>query len=92
MNLTKKGIAKLISNELKVSNKDSNLLTNKFINILQKKISMGKILKISGFGTFNTQITPKRIGRNPKSKESYIINRRNRVRFTMSKRIRSLLN
>ena len=46
-----------------------------FVDLL-KKNSKQKIVKVSNFGTFYTKNTPQRLGRNPKTKEEFIISKR----------------
>ena len=92
MGLTKKDIAKEIANSNDFSLKESNLFLEKFISILKDNIKHKKDIKISGFGTLRLAKTPKRIGRNPKTKESFVIPQRNRMRLIPSKKLKGVLN
>ena len=49
-------------------------------------------LKIASFGTFSTKKTPERIGRNPKTKQEFIISERSKLKFTASNKLRNLIN
>ena len=49
-------------------------------------------IKISGFGTFSTKRTLERVGRNPKSKESYIIPSFKKLTFNASAKVKGVLN
>ena len=91
MNITKKDLSKKISSELNLNNNDSKFFLEEFLNILKKEIKI-KTIKISKFGTFKTFVTPKRLGRNPKTKKNYIIESRNRLSFTPSNAIKRELN
>ena len=88
---TKSSISRNISNELGITLKDSKLLLDKFLLILKKESKFKKV-KLSAFGTFSKHITPKRIGRNPKTLESYIINPTKKLIFKPSVKIKETLN
>ncbi len=87
----KKLIAKLISDELKITTTSGTDFINTFISII-KVNSISKNIKLSNFGTFYSHKTPKRVGRNPKTKESYIIQPRVKINFKPSKKIKEVLN
>ena len=88
---TKLNISKKIRSSANLSLKDSSLLVNFFFSFLKKHI-YSKDIKISGFGTFVVHESPKRIGRNPKTKESYIIKSRKKIKLKVSNKIRNSLN
>ena len=89
--MNKKLIAKNISSELNINLSLSNKITNAFIKII-KNVSKDKNIKISGFGTFYKHKTPKRMGRNPKTKESYIIQPMEKISFKSSNIVRKIVN
>ena len=91
MSLTKRDIAKSIS----LSNDLTLLESSKIVDAFIKKIiisSKTSNLKISNFGTFSYKLTPERIGRNPKTKEEFIINEKEKLSFSSSKKIKELIN
>lgn len=88
---TKSSISKTLANELKLSKKECDDLVNEFVSIITNESKI-KILKISKFGTFYTHKTKERIGRNPKTKESYIICSRNKLVFKPSQKIKEKIN
>jgi nucleoid DNA-binding protein len=49
-------------------------------------------VKISGFGSFVYKTTPKRIGRNPNTNESYEIKAFKRLVFKPSSRLKKIIN
>jgi nucleoid DNA-binding protein len=49
-------------------------------------------VKLSSFGSFSYKKTPKRLGRNPKTKVSYIIPVLNKLNFKPSTKIKEKLN
>ena len=91
MSLTKRDIANNISLSSNLTLLESSKLLDKFI---QKIIVSSKKsnLKLSNFGTFSYKSTPMRVGRNPKTKEEYIIKGRKKLSFSSSKKIKELIN
>ena len=88
---TKKNLSKKIADELNIPINQSQAITRSFIEII-KKAAETKLVKIASFGTFYSHKTPKRIGRNPKTKESYIIQPRSKINFKASNKTRGILN
>ena len=92
MTIKKYNISSKIAVKLKTSINTSSALVDSFISIIIKETSSSKVIKLSKFGTFKRQSTPKRIGRNPKTKESYIIKKSNKLVFKASNIIKEVLN
>ena len=91
MSFSKKNIAKNISVKINISETESKLLLDSFIKIIKIK-SKTSSLKIASFGTFITKKTPKRIGRNPKTKEEFKIPASEKLAFKASNKVKSILN
>tara|TARA_B110000305_G_C18757912_1_gene323988 strand:+ start:98 stop:373 length:276 start_codon:yes stop_codon:yes gene_type:complete len=91
MNYTKALIYKKIATKLSISTTDSSKILDSFLSIIKKNVG-SNIVKITRFGSFEMKETPKRIGRNPKTKESYIIDARNKVTFKISNKLKNFLN
>ena len=89
--MNKKTISKNISNHLNINQKLSNMIVNAFIKIVIHSLK-DKDVKFSSFGTFYESKTPKRIGRNPKTKESYIIKSMTKIKFKASNKVRKTIN
>ncbi len=91
MSLTKRDIANNISLSNNLTLSESTKLLDTFI---QKIIILSKRsnLKLSNFGTFSYKYTPKRVGRNPKTKEEFIITNRKKLSFSSSKKVKKLIN
>ena len=87
MSVTKKNINK----ESLISIKDGNTLLESFLLLIKKQAKANKV-KLSGFGTFNFKKTPKRMGRNPKNYDSYIIPEINKFNFKPSNKIKEKIN
>ena len=91
MSLAKKDIAINISNKAQISRSASDTLVESFINIIKSK-SVSNVVKISNFGSFYYKKTPSRLGRNPKTKERYVISERLKLNYLSSNKVRSILN
>ena len=90
MGLGKKDIAYNIYSKTLLSSQDSSKLLESFLSIL--KNNKNKHIKLSKFGSFLLIKTPKRIGRNPKTKEEYEIKARTKLSFKASNKIKFFLN
>tara|TARA_B100001989_G_C24271959_1_gene332126 strand:+ start:152 stop:424 length:273 start_codon:yes stop_codon:yes gene_type:complete len=88
---TKADIAKKISKDLNLPYETSSGIVNAFISIVKEKSKVSSV-KISNFGTFKTHKSPERLGRNPKTKESYIIAPREKLIFRLSNKLKKFLN
>ena len=92
INLTKKDLVNLIYMQLGFSKQISDNLLDDFLLTIIKNIKNEKKLKLSKFGTFTIREKKSRIGRNPKTKETKIISRRDVVLFKPSKEFKKLVN
>ena len=75
---TKFSISKNVSKELGISVKKGKKITESFIKLITSNFA-SRDIKISGFGVFYSHKSPRRIGRNPNTKESYIIKPMNKL-------------
>ena len=92
INLTKKDIVNALYMQIGYSKQISeNLLEDTFELILESLIKHNKE-KIAKFGTFILRKKPKRIGRNPKTKENKVISERNVILFRPSKELKKSIN
>ena len=91
MSFGKKDICNNISSKALISKDKSKEILRNFLNLVASK-SKSRIVKISNFGTFYTKNTPQRLGRNPKTKEEFIISKRSKLFFKPSNKIRSIIN
>ena len=91
MSVTKNNIIKTITKESLVSNDDASALLESFLLLVKKKSKLGSV-KLSCFGSFCFKKTQKRLGRNPKTLESYIISSQNKLNFLPSNKIKETLN
>ena len=91
MSITKKNIIKNINKETAISIEDATILMESFLLLVKKHAKTNKV-KLSGFGAFRFKKTPKRIGRNPKTKETKTISSRDVVLFKPSKEFKEFIN
>ena len=91
MSLGKKDIIKNISSKAHISSKSSKKIFVKFIDLISSQ-SRIRPVKLSNFGTLYMHNSPKRIGRNPKTKEEFIIEKRSKLALKVSKKIKDSLN
>ena len=91
MSFGKKDICNNISSKALIPKDNSKEFFSKFLNLVTSNSKSRKV-KISNFGTFYTKNTPQRLGRNPKTKEEFIISKRSKIFFKPSNKIRSIIN
>jgi len=91
MSLTKKNISQKMTMNAIISSEESSRLLNMFLSIVLQKSKEGQV-KITNFGSFYKSKTPERVGRNPKTLESYIIHSKYRFGFKASNNIKKIIN
>ena len=90
MSLGKKDIVNNISSETFLHKSISKNLLEAFFNFI-KSNKLAKV-KISNFGVFYSHESPQRIGRNPKTKQDFIISKRKKLIFKPSSVVKKKLN
>ena len=90
MGLGKKDISKNISSKTHFSLITSQNFLDSFIEIV--KLNLYKNIKLSNFGSFSSKTSKKRLGRNPRTMETYPIPKRNRISFQASKKVKNIIN
>ena len=91
MNFSKTNIIKNISKKSLVSAGDAKKILESFLSLIKNNSKLRSV-KLSSFGSFSFKKTPKRLGRNPKTKDSYIIPELNKLNFKPSNKIKDKLN
>ena len=91
MNLSKADIVKNISKKSSVSAGDARIIMESFLSLIKNKSKLRSV-KLTSFGSFSFKKTPKRLGRNPKTKDSYIIAKMNKLNFKPSNKVKEKLN
>tara|TARA_B110000444_G_scaffold222586_1_gene224613 strand:- start:271 stop:561 length:291 start_codon:yes stop_codon:yes gene_type:complete len=90
-NLTKKDLARTLSQKIGFSTNLSKKLIDDLIFILLQKIKTKKI-NLKNIGTFKLIKKKERLGRNPKTKEPFTISARKSVSFIPSKKLSNSIN
>ena len=91
MSLTKNNIITNLNKNSSLSVGEASSIFESFLSVIKTK-SKSKSVKLSGFGTFSFKKTPKRVGRNPKTKDSYIIPELYKLNFKPSNKVKEQIN
>jgi nucleoid DNA-binding protein len=91
MSLTKNNIINYLKKNSSLSVGEASSIFESFLSVIKTK-SKSKSVKLSGFGTFSFKKTPKRAGRNPKTKDSYIIPELYKLNFKPSSKVKEQIN
>ena len=91
MSFSKTNIVKNITKKSKVSAGEAANILELFLLLLKNKSKLRSV-KLSNFGSFRFKKTPKRIGRNPKTNDSYIIPEMIKLNFKPSNKIKENIN
>ena len=89
--LTKKDISKRIKSKIGLSVSYTDKISDNVIIILKDIIKV-KELNIKNFGSFKIINKKERTGRNPKTKENYLIKARKSISFKCSKNLNDRIN
>jgi len=92
MSLAKKDLSQKLKQVLNLKMETTDLLVDEVFQSIKKSLRESKIVKLSGFGTFEVFQTKPRVGRNPKTMETFPIISRDKVKFTASTKAKSFLN
>ena len=92
INLTKKDLVNVIYMQVGFSKQITESLIEEFFSLIVSNLYKKKSVKISKFGTFLIRSKSSRIGRNPKTKEEFLISKRISIRFVVSKNLSKVLN
>ena len=90
-NLTKIDIAKELSKKTGYSLELSKILINNLLIVLISSIKKNK-LNLKNIGTFRLINKLERMGRNPITKENFVITSRKSISFISSKKLLSVVN
>ncbi len=83
-NINKKDLAERMSNYMGYSVVYSKKIIDDLIKCITNNVLKSK-LHLKNFGTFELIFKNERMGRNPKTKEEFIIKKRKSLKFTSSK-------
>ena len=91
-NISRDEIAESMQNEFGFNRKQCLDFVNDIIDIIIEGLQKDKKVKIHNFGTFKMNNKKSRLGRNPKTKEPYIISERKSLSYTPSKILKDQLD
>ena len=91
-NLGKREIITKLTNVIGFSSKSIQKITEDIIEIIISNLIHHKKINLKNLGTFNVIFKNERKGRNPKTKEKYIITSRNTIRFKVSDTFKKKIN
>ena len=91
-NLVKKDIANKINSIIGLPLNLTNEITDDIIDFSINILIREKKINIKNFGSFNISLKKQRVGRNPKTKEKFIINERNTIKFKASNSLKKNIN
>ena len=92
-NYVKSDIVKTLQgNFQKIPNADVARIVESVFKYLDNALSDGKNIEIRGLGTFKIKNMPERNARNPKTGESIIIERKNKIKWKTSKLLNQRIN
>ena len=91
-NISRDEIAEAMQNDFGFNRKLCLDIVNDIINIVINGLERDKKVKIHNFGTFHLNRKNSRIGRNPKTKEEFVIPTRRKLTFKSSSAIKNKLN
>ena len=91
-NLTRKNLSSKIYQTLGFSKNFSSVIIDNFFESLVEELIKENKVKISSFGTFKVVNKKERIGRNPKTKENFMISSRHVISFKLSKNSLNIIN
>ena len=91
MNFSKNNLIKNIAKKSLVSSGEASAILESFLLLIKGNAKL-KSVKLSRFGSFSFKKTPKRLGRNPKTQDSYIIPELNKLNFKSSNKIKEKIN
>ena len=91
-NLGKREIITKLTSAIGFSSKNVQKITEDIIEIIISNLVYNKKINLKNLGTFNVVFKNEREGRNPKTKEKFIITSRNTIKFKVSESLKKKLN
>ncbi len=92
MNITKKDLSISLRQELNLSSEEASIFVDEFFLSLAKAINQNPRVKIAGFGTFEKFLTKSRMGRNPKTMDSFLIDSTQKIKFLPTRKLKGFIN
>ncbi len=92
MTITKKDLSIRLKKELNLKLETCDLLIEDAFNFIKTSLKKNKTMKLAGFGTFKVLSSKARIGRNPKTMESFPIPSKQIVKLQITAKAKESLN
>ena len=92
MTLTKSDIVEDLNNQIGLNKREAKELVDSVFDTIKQTLINGEEVKVSGFGNFQLKDKPARPGRNPKTGQEYLIPKKERIRFNVSKLVKDQIN
>ena len=90
MGFGKKDIVKNISSKALISSESSSLVLEAFLSFIKQ--NKRHRIKISNFGTYYLHKSSARIGRNPKTMDSFSIDPKQKIKFLPTRKLKGFIN
>ena len=90
--MTKADVVNEIHQKIGFSKDDAKMLLDEFLDVFTSILHSDHQIKVRNFGSFKVQKKKSRVGRNPKTKEEFLIRSRNVVLFRPSRKLKKYLN
>ena len=91
-NLGKREIITKVTSTIGFSSKNVQKITEDIIEIIISNLVYNRKINLKNLGTFNIVFKNEREGRNPKTKEKFIITSRNTIKFIVSDTFKKKIN
>lgn len=91
-NVTKKDLVERISDKTGLTQVDTKIVIESFLDSISKTLQGGKNIEIRGFGRFKIKRKKARIARNPRTNESVQVEAGFKPIFEASKELRNRVN
>lgn len=92
MTITRAHLADALHRRIGISRNEAADMVDQVIDVISDAVVAGENIKISAFGTFNSRSKRARVGRNPKTGQSYPIAARRVLTFKASNRLKDKVN
>ena len=90
--ITRAHLAQVVQQKIGLSHTESSELVSSLIDLVLEVLQDSEELKIPSFGSFRVRDKAKRMGRNPKTKEEFVIPSRKTVSFYTSRMLKEKIS
>lgn len=91
-NITKKNLVDRVSNNTRLTQIDTRIIIESFLDFISKSLQQGKNVEIRGFGRFKIKERKARTARNPRTGETVQVEAGYKPVFEASKELRKRVN